>query len=257
MGRSALGRVGERLVDLAEVVPVDDHGVAAERLDPLGVRVQVPAQLGRAALAQAVHVDDRGQVAQPVMGGLVQRLPDRPFGRLAVPAQHPHPVRQLIQVPAGQGHADPVRQPLAERAGGDVDPGQDRGGVALQPRAEPAVPGHQFLVGDDACRLEHRVQQRGRVPFGEDQVVVGRIVRPLPVVVQMPGHQHRHEIGGRHARGRVTGPGRGAAPDRIDPQLRGELADVIQGLHGHGGLLQLPASGYALPSAAAGNLSWA
>ena len=133
-GRSAAGRAGEkRLVDLAEVVPVDDDGVAAERLHPLGVRVQAPAQFGRAALAEAVHVDDRGEVAQVVVGGLVQGLPDRPLGHLAVPAQHPDPVRQFVEVPAGQGHPDPVRQPLAERAGGHVDPRQHRGGVALQP----------------------------------------------------------------------------------------------------------------------------
>jgi hypothetical protein len=32
----------------------------------------------------------------------------------------------------------------------------------------------------------------------------------------------------------MTGPGGGAAPDRIDPQLLGELAGDIQCLHGHG-----------------------
>ena len=208
VGPVTAGRAGERLVDLAQVVPVDDDRVAAERLHPLGVRVQVPAQFGRAALAEAVHVDDRGEVAQVVVGGLVQRLPHRPLGRLDVSAQHPDPVRQLIEVPAGQGHPDPVRQPLAERAGGHVDPRQHRGGVTLQPRAEPPVPGHQLLVGDDA-RLEHRVQQRRRVPLGEDQVVVGRVVWPLPVVAQMPGQQHRHQVGGRHARRRMAGPGRG------------------------------------------------
>jgi hypothetical protein len=123
---------GQRLVDLAEIMPVDGYGTTAERLNPFGISVQVPAQLGRAALAEAVHVDDRGQVVQPVVGRLVERLPYRSLGHLAVAAQHPHPVRQLIEIPAGEGHADPVRQPLAERAGGDVDPRQHRGRVALQ-----------------------------------------------------------------------------------------------------------------------------
>ena len=123
---------GERLVDLAEVMPVDRNGTTAERLNPFGIRLQIPAQLGRAALAQAVHIDDRRQVAQPVVGRLVQRLPHRPFRHLAVAAQHPHPVAQLIEIPPGQGHPDPVGQPLAQRAGGDVNPRQRRGRVALQ-----------------------------------------------------------------------------------------------------------------------------
>ena len=237
-GPVGFGRVAERFVDLAEVVPVDGDGVAAERLDPLGVRVQVPAELGGAALTEAVDVDDRGQLVQPVVGRLVERLPHRPLGHLAVAAQHPDVVWQLVEVPSGQGHADPVRQPLAEGAGGHVDPWQHRRGMALQPGAESPVPVHQLVVGDHADRLEHRVEQRGRVPLGEDQVVVGRIVRLLPVVAQVPGHQHRHHVGGGHARRRVAGSGGGAAPDRVDPQLLGQFVDIVQGVHGHAGLLQ-------------------
>ena len=233
VGRSASAAWRERLVDRAEVVAVDGDGAAAERLDPPGVRVQVPAQLGRAALAEPVDVDDRGQVGQPVVGRLVERLPHRALGHLAVAAQHPHPVRQLVEVLAGQRDADAVGQPLAQRAGGDVDPRQHRGGVALQRRAESPVAVHQLLVGDDARRLEHRVQQRGGVALGEDQVVVGRVVRPLPVVAEMPGQQHRHQVGGRHARRRMAGPGGRAGPDRVDPQLLGELMDIVQRLHGH------------------------
>ena len=211
----------ERLVDLPEVVPVDGDGTTAERLNPFGICVQIPAQLGRAALAEAVHVDDRGQVVQVVVGRLVERLPHRAFRHLAVAAQHPHPVRQLIEIPAGQGHPDPVGQSLAERSGGDVDPRQHRGRVALQPCAEPPVRVDQLVVRDDARRLEHGVEQGGRVPLGEDQVVVGRVVRLPPVVAEIPGQQHRHHVGGRHARRRMTGPGGGAAPDRVRPAAAG------------------------------------
>ena len=83
-------------------------------------------------------------------------------------------------------------------------------------------------------------------------MVVGRIVRPLPVVAEMPGQQHRHQIGGRHARRRMAGPGGGAGTDRVDPQLLGELMDVIQRLHGHCALPFTPYRGHALPGAAAG-----
>ena len=145
-GPVRVAALGERLVDLAKIVPVDGDGTAAERLNPLGVRVQVPAQFGRAALAEAVHVDDRGQVVQLVVGRLVERLPHRPFRHLAVTAQHPHPVRQLVEIPPSQGDADSVRQTLTERARGDVDPRQLRGGVTLQRRTEPPVSVYQLLV---------------------------------------------------------------------------------------------------------------
>ena len=103
------------------------------------VGVEVPAELGRAALAEPVDVDDGGQVGQLVVRRLVERLPDRALGHLAVAAQHPHVVRQLVEVLAGQGDADGVGQALAERAGGHVDPGQDGRRVALQAAAEAAV----------------------------------------------------------------------------------------------------------------------
>ena len=103
------------------------------------VAVEVPFELGRAALAQPVDVDNGGEVAELVVAGLVERLPDRAFRGLAVPAQHPGVVVEPVQVAAGQAHADRVGQALAERAGGHVDPGQYRGGVALQPGAEAPV----------------------------------------------------------------------------------------------------------------------
>ena len=209
--------LGQRLVDGRDVVPVDGKHLGAERLRPAGVRVQVPGQLGRPALAEPVDVDHRDQVAQLVVRRLVQGFPDRALGHLTVPAQHPHPVVHPVQVLAGQRDADRVGQPLAERAGSHVHPGQHRGGMALQRGAEPAVAGHQLLIGDHPGRLEHRVQQRGGVPFGEDQMIVGRVGRLLPVVTQVPGHQHGQQVRGGHAGGRVARPGRGAAPDRVDP----------------------------------------
>ena len=236
-GPVRVGRAGQRLIDVGDVVPVNGDGVAAERFNPLGVRVDVPAEFGRAALAEAVHVDDRGQVGQPVIGRLVERLPHGPFGHLAVTAEHPDAVRQLVEIPAGQGDADPVGKSLAKRAGGDVDPRQHRRGVTLKQRAEPPVAGHQLFVGDDARRLEHRVKQRGRVALGKDQVVVGRVARPLPVVAEMTDKQHRHQVRGRHARRGMARSGGGAAPDRVDPQLLTERANIVQGLNGHGDLL--------------------
>ena len=145
-------------VDLLQVVAVDLDRPAAERLDPGPISVQVPLELGRPALTQPVDVEDRGQVRELVVGGLVQAFPDRAFGQLGVAAQHPDVVGQLVEVLAGQRHADRDRQPLAERAGGDVDPGQGRGRMALDPGAELAE-GEHLLVADRARGLEERVDE--------------------------------------------------------------------------------------------------
>jgi hypothetical protein len=130
--RGQAAGLGQRLVDSGHVMAVDGEHPRAERLHPAGVRVQVPGQLGRAALAEPVDVDQRDQVAQLVVRRLVQGLPDRALGQLTVAAQHPHPVVRPVQVLARQGDADRVGQALAERAGGHVHPGQHRGGMPLQ-----------------------------------------------------------------------------------------------------------------------------
>ena len=220
---AGLPGLGQGPVDRGEVVPVDDERPGPERGHAAAVDVGVPFMLGRAALAEPVDVDDRDQVGQLVVRGLVQGLPDRALGYLAVPAQDPDPVRQLVQVLAGQRHAHPVGQPLPQRAGGHVDPGQHRGRMPLQPRPEPPVPGHQLLIRDDPDRLEDRVQQGRGVSLGEDEVVVGRVTRVVPVVAEMPADQDSHQVGGGHARGRVPRPGRGARPDRVHAQLLGEF----------------------------------
>src|SRR5215469_6971183 len=85
-GTVRVGHLAEGLVDLAEVVAVDDNSAAAEPLHALDVGFQVPAQLRRAALAETVHVNDRGQVAEPVVRRLVERLPHRALGHLAIAA---------------------------------------------------------------------------------------------------------------------------------------------------------------------------
>ena len=57
-------------------------------------------------------------------------------------------------------------------------------------------------------------------------MVIGRIVRPLPVVAEMPGQQHGHQIGGRHARRRMAGPGGRARNGSSRPAAAGRA-------HGH------------------------
>ena len=181
---------------------------------------------GRAALAEPVDVDDRDQVVEAGVAGLLEGLPHRALGQLGVAAEHPDPEVGALEPLAGERDPDRDRQALAERAGGDVDPGDLRRRVALQARAELAE-GEQLLVVDRAGHLVHAVEQRRGVALGEDEVVVGRVLGRGEVVAQVPREQHRHQVGGRHRGGRVAGAGGGGGADRVDAQLLGELVQLL------------------------------
>lgn len=227
-GPLPVGGGGQRPVDGLEVVAVDDQGAAAEGLDAAGVRLGVPLQFRRAALAEPVDVDDRHEVGQLTLAGLVEGLPDRALGHLAVAAQHPHPVRLVLQVASRGGDAHAVGDALAQRSGRHVHPGKDGRGVALKARSERAVRRHEFVLVDGARGVEHRVQQGRGVSLGEDQVVVGRVLRLLPVVAEMTGHQYGHQVGGGQAGGGVARAGRGAGPHGVHTELLGEFEDLFQ-----------------------------
>jgi hypothetical protein len=197
------GRLGVGAVDRLDVVSVDRDRVPAERLRTRDVRVEVPAVHRLAALAEPVDVDDRGQVVEPAVSRMLERLPHRALGHLAVAAEHPDAVREPVEALAGEGDADAVREALSERAGGDVDPRDFRSRVALEPTAERAER-EQLLVPDRPCGLEDRIEERRRVALREDEVVVPRVVRVVEVVVQVLREQDGHEVGRGHRRGRVA-----------------------------------------------------
>ena len=224
-GRAAVDvrGLGERAVDLVDVVAVDLDRVPAEGPCAVGVGVEIPAVHRLAGLAEPVDVDDRGQVVEAVVCGVLERLPDRSLGHLAVAAQDPYAVGQLIEALAGERDADADRQSLAERAGRHVHPRQHRRGVALEAAAEPPER-QQLLVGDRTGGLQEAVVERRGVSLGEDQVVVARVVRAPEVVVQVLGEQHGHQVGGGHRRGRVARAGGVAAPDGVNAELLAELA---------------------------------
>ncbi len=219
-----VARVCHGPVDLSHVVAVDGQDTGAERRRAAAVGFQIPGQLSRTALPEPVDIHHGDQVGQLVMGGLVEGFPDRALGHLAVTAQDPDPERGLVQVLAGQRDPDGVGQSLAERAGRHVDPGQRRRRMTLQPGSETAVAGHELIVRDDPDSLIDRVEQRRRMTLGEDQVIVGRAGRLVPVIPKMPPDEDGHQVSGRHARSRVTRPGGRTRADGVNAQLLGELA---------------------------------
>lgn len=58
--------------------------------------------------------------------------------------------------------------------------------MALQAGAEAPVGRDELGLVDHPDRPEHRIQQRGGVTLGEDQMVVGAQLRLVPVVTQVP-----------------------------------------------------------------------
>ena len=213
-------RLAERLVDRVDVVPVDLDRVPAERFRARGVDVEVPADHRLAALAEPVHVDDRREVVELVVGGVLEGLPHRALGHLAVAAEHPHAGREVLEVLRRERHPHTDREALAERAGRDVDPRDERRRMSLEHAAVLAV-GEDLVVRDDACSAVDRVQEHRRVALREDQAVVRRALRLREVVAEVAVHEHREQVGCGHRRGR---DGRSSPPRPCGSSRRGTAA---------------------------------
>jgi hypothetical protein len=171
-----------------------------------------------AALAEAVDVDNHDQVVETGERRVLEGLPHRALGHLAVSAERPDAVRDAVEALPGEGDADRDRQALAERAGRHVHPGQNRGRVSLEPA--PELPeGEELLVRDRAGRLVDRVDEGRGVPLREDQVVVGRVLGVVEVVAEVLVDQDRHQVGRRHRGRGVPRLGDRGRADGIDPQL--------------------------------------
>ena len=222
-------------------MPVDLERVPAERLGARDVPVEIPADHRLAALAEAVHVDDRGEVVELEVRGVLERLPHRPFGHLAVAAEHPHAVSDAVEVLARDCHADTDGKALAEGAGGDVDPRDARRGMALEHARVLAVV-EDVVVGDDPCGAVDRVQQGRCMALGEDQAVVRRALRVGEVEAEVALDEDRHEIGGRHRRGGMARARGGAHTNGVDAELLRELPARVG--RGHRAILGRSRRGY-------------
>ena len=186
-----------------------------------------------AALAEPVDVDDGYEVVELAVGRVLEGLPHRALGHLAVAAERPDAVGDPVESLPRQGDADRDGQPLPQRAGRHVDPGKDRSRVPLEPAAELAEC-QELLVVDRSDRLVDGVEERRSVPLREDQVVVRWVLGVVEVVAEVLVDQDGHEVGGRHRGRRVPRLRHRGGANRIDPQLLPELAPALRVAHtGH------------------------
>jgi hypothetical protein len=214
--------LGVGVVDFEEVVAVDLDRAPPEGAGTGSVGGGVPAEHRLAALAQAVDVGDCDQVVEAGVCCAGECLPDRAFGELAVPGEDPDAVGKSVECFAGERdpYSDGEAEP--ERAGGDLDPRQSWGGVPLESAAHLAV-AHELFVGDRARGAVERVEKRRRVAFGEDQVVVGWIIRSVEVVAEVVGEENGYEISGGHPGARMSRARGCGGAHGVDAELLREL----------------------------------
>ena len=110
-----------RGVDRLDVVAVNLDREPTEGLRSRGVRVTVPLEHRRPALTESVHVEDRDEVRNAVVRGVLHRFPDGALRGLRVAEQTPGSAGCPIKA-HGERHAEGHRKSLAERAGRHVDP---------------------------------------------------------------------------------------------------------------------------------------
>ena len=181
------------------VVAVDVVGVPAEGAPALLERREVEHVARVAERLLAVDVDDRDEVAEPVVGGEHHRLPDRALVALGVAHEHERAPRAAREL-RGERRARRDREAVAERAGGEVDAGQDVVGVRPEPAAVDAEA--RELVAVDRARLVQRgVQREARVALREHEAVALGIVRP--VALQHAGVERAEDVRDGQARADV------------------------------------------------------
>ena len=230
----------QRIVDRVEVVAVERDRVPAECLRAGDVRVEIPPDHRLATLTEPVDVDDRREVVEPEVRRVLERLPHRALGHLAVAAEHPYAARQMLEVLRGERHPDADRKSLTERAGRDVDPRDARCRMAFEHARVLAVV-EDVLVGDDACRAVDRVEERRCVAFREDETVVRGALRLGEVEAQVAVDEDGHQVGCGHRGRRVPRLRRRAHPHGVDAELLSELAPSLD--RGHVAILRRVARG--------------
>ena len=197
----------QRRHHLAHLVSVDLAHLPAEAAELLGEGEHVQCLLHRPGGLEAVVIDDRGSVVQPIVGRVGRGLPHLPLVALAVPHDAVDPVARAMppcrsgQVcpgrldvgPGGRSHGERQAQP--QGAAAILDPRRPGVDMRLEPRSRMAVR-REFLPGEMASYGQGGVDDFAGVPFGDDQPVP---LRPLGIfrVMTHPVEEQRGDHVGR------------------------------------------------------------
>ena len=171
-------------VDGVHIVAIDLDGVPAECLEAGGIGAGVPAVHGLTTLAETVDVNDGGEVVELPEGGVLGGLPHGALRHLAIAAEDPHAVGQLVETLTSEGDANGNRETLPERAGGHIDGRHVWDGVALKAAAVGAV-GEELFLFDCTGGFQHAVDEGRGVALGKDEVIVVWGVTALHVIAEV------------------------------------------------------------------------
>ncbi len=148
-----------------------------------------------------------------------------PFHQAAVAGDRPDVViderraETIAEEALGDGHADGVREALAERTGRGLDADGVAGlGMTRRERTERAKRLQVFELEAVPAQVQHRVLEDRRVAVGQNEAVAVRPVRVGRVVAYHPAVEHVSERSEGHRRALVPALG-------VQWRVHGEPAD--------------------------------
>ena len=198
------------------VMSVDHLRIETLRLEFQPVAFHVVLVHRRLALAEPVDVSDHRQIIEVVMRGERGRFPDLPFRQFAVAGQHVDPRRALIH-PRADREARAYRKSLAQRAGRGIHAMNPGRRVALQLAGE--LPQRHHPRNRKHARLRQRgVEHWRRVAFRKHETIVVIRVRILRIKLHRVKEYSGHQLGGGHARSRMSRACGSRRHHRIDAQ---------------------------------------
>src|SRR5882724_3175003 len=227
--RAAIARRFEsikRTQDRGEVVAVDALHVPAEAAEAVGQRLDPHDLLGRAVDAELVAVDDADQALQAEMPGSHRGFPDLAFGKFAIAEHAVDAIGPLLHA-RGERHAEPDRQPVAERARAEVDAGDLlHVRMVAERTAEPRVAVEQFRI-EIAEVGENWVEADGRMALAQDEAIAVRPFRLGGVEPQMRIVEGGEQLGCGERAGIVAGAADSCEAQRLQAHELGAVGQKI------------------------------
>jgi hypothetical protein len=185
--------VRDRRDQAVGVVAVDLVYVPAEGTPARRHRREREHVVGVAEGLLPVQVDQGDEAREPMMRREHRGLPHRALVALRVAQQHEGASRRVLHARRQRG-ADGEGQPVAERAGREVDPRQDMLGMHAEDAPIPAV-AVELRRRQLAAERERGIDRKDGVTFREDEAVPVRVV--VTGKAQHPAIERGDQVGHR------------------------------------------------------------